>query len=224
MRNFLLLGLLSACLPEFPAGDFVDDPTHDYDGDGQTERDGDCDDESALVYAGAPEICDDRDNDCDGRSDETEDADDNNFVEDPPIWYFDADHDGYGSDNYAVTDCFAPQGYSSEGGDCDDTQATVYPGAIETCDGGLDNDCDGKIDDLDDDMVGDATWYRDSDGDGYGCDPETDESCSSPAAMCATVGIATTPRFWSALMALSCATPWTMTATDLSTTRTPRAW
>ena len=174
--------MLSACLPDFPAGDFVDDPDHDFDGDGQTESAGDCDDNSALVYLGAPEICDDRDNDCDGRSDELEDPDDDNFVEDPPIWYFDGDRDGYGSDNYPLAACYLPAGYSEQGGDCDDNLAVVYPGAVEYCDGGIDNDCDGLADDLDDDMLGDATWYRDADGDGYGCDPEADESCVTAQA------------------------------------------
>ena len=31
--------------------------------------------------------------------------------------------------------------------DCDDTNAAVYPGAPELCDG-LDNDCNGKVDDV----------------------------------------------------------------------------
>ena len=36
-------------------------------------------------------------------------------------------------------------GYSENQGDCDDTDSTVYPGATEVCDG-LDNDCNGQID------------------------------------------------------------------------------
>jgi hypothetical protein len=45
----------------------------------------------------------------------------------------DADHDGYCS-------------VEEEGEDCDDTRATVYPGAPELCDY-KDNDCDGEVDD-----------------------------------------------------------------------------
>ena len=54
--------------------------------------------------------------------------------------------------------------------DCDDTDPSVYPGAVEACDG-KDNDCDG-VTDLDDaDVVGVETGPIDSDGDGFG-DPQ----------------------------------------------------
>ena len=54
-------------------------------------------------------------------------------------------------------------GFSIADGDCNDNDATIYPGATDICDG-LDNDCDGAIDE--DATVN--TYYYDADGDGYG--------------------------------------------------------
>ena len=70
----------------------------------------------------------------------------------------DADGDGYAAD------------------DCDDTNPDVNPGTVESCNG-IDDDCDGVVDD-----VGmPPTWYRDSDGDGFGAlDAEQFEGCDAP--------------------------------------------
>jgi hypothetical protein len=55
------------------------------------------------------------------------------------------------------------------GEDCDDANAAIHPDATEVCDG-VDNDCNGLIDEDDPDL--DPTtltdWYRDLDGDGFG--------------------------------------------------------
>ena len=48
--------------------------------------------------------------------------------------------------------------------DCDDEDATVYPGAPDVCDG-KDNDCDGSIDETDGGVV---LLHPDADGDGFG--------------------------------------------------------
>lgn len=69
MIRLLPLLLLGACLPN---GDCPTpspfDPIDDFDGDGFTEEDGDCDDQDAEVYPGAFDVCGDGiDQDCDGR-------------------------------------------------------------------------------------------------------------------------------------------------------------
>ncbi len=60
--------------------------------------------------------------------------------------------------------------YSTCTGDCDDTDATAHPAHPEICDGGVDNDCDGVADDVDDD--GDA-WLDVACG-GLDCDDGDD--------------------------------------------------
>ncbi|MEZ4739086.1 MAG: MopE-related protein [Flavobacteriales bacterium] len=83
--------------------------------------------------AGGAEICDGIDNDCDGDVDE-------DF-----IWYTDADGDGFGDDATGVFNCTAPPNTVNVGGDCDDSNPDVHPGANEICDG-LDTNCDGITD------------------------------------------------------------------------------
>lgn len=115
----------------------------------------DCNDSQASIHPGAEEICDFIDNDCDGLVDE-------DLIEHP--WYLDFDSDGYGDDMNMTWACSAPAGFIDMGGDCNDYNGSVYPGAIEYCDG-LDNDCDGTIDN----NPVDGVWlFRDLDGDMYG--------------------------------------------------------
>lgn len=65
-----------------------------------------------------------------------------------------------------MTACLLPDTFVSEAGDCDDTDASVHPGADERCDGG-DEDCDG-LDGVSDPSVVDLhTVYVDDDGDGF---------------------------------------------------------
>ncbi len=60
-------------------------------------------------------------------------------------WYQDLDGDGHGNSGVTTQSCTQPPGYVALSDDCDDSRATVYTGAPELCDG-LDNDCDGTVD------------------------------------------------------------------------------
>ena len=57
--------------------------------------------------------------------------------------------------------------------DCDDNDASAFPGNPESCDG-VDNDCNGVVDD-----GVQGTFYADSDGDGYGDATLPTEACEA---------------------------------------------
>jgi hypothetical protein len=135
----------------------------------------DCDDTTAAVNPGATETCNQLDDDCDGVID--------NDAVDAATWYADADGDGYGDPTSHVPACDAPRGYVGTRGDCDDGDATIHAGALETCDD-EDDDCDGQIDD----GVVDQTVYADADGDGYGDDAVTLVTCDPPSGYVAVAG------------------------------------
>lgn len=88
----------------------------DQDGDGHSVLD-DCDDRRAAVHPGAEELCDGLDNDCDGTIDEE--------------LFPDADGDGHGGP--AEGPCKVD--WQPVSGDCDDTDADVFPGQPERCNG-----------------------------------------------------------------------------------------
>ena len=76
---------------------------------------------------------------------------------------FDSDHDGY----FTSEECGAEL-------DCDDSDELRHPGAVELCNG-IDDDCDGSVDE---EAV--ATFYRDTDEDGYGHFDQSVEACPAP--------------------------------------------
>ncbi len=138
---------ITACEP--PRG-FVDQP-------------GDCDDQRRDAHPGAPERCNDLDDDCDLDVDEGAPA--------TEVWYEDLDDDGYGG--ALVRLCKVPPypTYSRVPGDCDDRDPDVSPAALEQCNFGIDDDCDRDADNLDyEGATGMIAHYRDRDGDLYGDD------------------------------------------------------
>jgi hypothetical protein len=99
--------------------------------------DADCDDRDASSGAGGEEICDGRDNDCDGSFDEGVGV---------TVFYRDADSDGHGSEASGVTlGCGAVSGFVTSNDDCDDTTDTRNPDVVEGCNG-RDDDCDARVD------------------------------------------------------------------------------
>jgi hypothetical protein len=94
----------------------------------------DCDDSNPTVYPGAMELCDELDNNCDGNTDEGLAT---------YTLFEDLDSDGFGSE-VSVEYCDSVVvGYSLISGDCNDTNSTIYPGAMEVLDNGIDENCDG---------------------------------------------------------------------------------
>jgi hypothetical protein len=63
----------------------------------------------------------------------------------PRAFYRDEDGDEFGGPEVAMTACAAPKGFVDNGQDCDDDDPERNPAAVEVCDGGIDNNCDGDV-------------------------------------------------------------------------------
>jgi hypothetical protein len=123
----------------------------------------DCDDTNPYVFPFAQEMYDEIDNDCDGEIDEGLGT----------VYYADFDGDTYGDPNNTITAVTKPEGYTLKGNDCDDTDPNINPFADEINDG-LDNNCNGEIDEEP------TTYYADADGDGHGDPNNTIIAVSQP--------------------------------------------
>lgn len=128
-------------------------PASGWDSDSASMTgDDDCDDTDRSIYPSATELCDGQDNDCDFSLASTES---------------DLDSDGYVAcsiDSGGWNGSSVPTGYD----DCDDAEASTYPGATEQVADGVDNDCD---------LV--ETCYADVDEDGFGDPDATAETGAS---------------------------------------------
>jgi large repetitive protein len=140
----------------------------------------DCDDDDVHVHPGAPERCNGLDDDCDGTVDGEQ-------AQDVLTWYLDADGDGFGDPLTTQLACAAPIGFIEPGAhaDCDDRDAAVHPSAQELCNG-VDDDCDGVVDE--DDAFDAVPWYADTDGDRFGDASIPVISCRPPAGYVSSPG------------------------------------
>lgn len=130
----------------------------------QSLTDNDCDDAEESVHPDADEVCNTIDNDCDNEIDEGV------LI----TCYLDLDEDGFGDDSKSSIACECPSNSVENGGDCNDSNASLNPAVSEVCDV-IDNDCDGVIDD---DFVYLNTFeFVDEDLDGFGVDSSDRATC-----------------------------------------------
>lgn len=68
------------------------------------------------------------------------------YVSQQITYYADKDGDGYGDAADSVVACGLKAGFVTNKTDCNDNNASIYPGAAEICGNGFDDNCNGQID------------------------------------------------------------------------------
>jgi hypothetical protein len=122
------------------------------------------------------ERCNGADDDCDGATDEGEDA--VGCAES----FEDLDGDGFGAISRGLCLCEGTAAHLVRvSGDCDDGRSSAFPFALEVCNG-VDDDCDRSLDEQGAD--GCRIFYADDDGDGVG-------GAREPACLCGSEGVFT---------------------------------
>ncbi len=171
-----IIGLVPDCqMAKFYAdkdGDGFGDPneyTEDcYPPYGYVGNKNDCDDTRVEIHPGAVEICNGKDDNCNGLVDEGVQV----------KFYRDQDNDGYGTSltlpGSVTQACEQPPGYVGNNLDCDDSDPNINPGVLEECNGKDDN-CNGHIDE-----GVQVRFYRDQDNDGYGDPASKMQACTVP--------------------------------------------
>jgi hypothetical protein len=131
----------------------------------------DCNDAARGVHPDAPEVCNERDDDCNGEIDEGVSVD----------LYPDADGDHFGDED-AVPMLGCPErvdGYVADATDCDDAITSIHPGREDDCStSGVDDDCDGEPED------------------GCTCVPGETRACSDRLGVCASGSEICEGRYW----------------------------
>ncbi len=179
-------------------GDVCEDDT---DGDGDPDLT-DCAPEDPLIHHGATEKCDGEDDNCNALADETfpdtdddgladcvDDDDDGDGIDDlgdncpldPNTGQEDLDGDGLGD----PCDPDADGDGIPNTSDCAPLNPDISQNATEACNG-VDDDCDGDIDE--EDATGCVEYWLDMDGDGWGKDPFVLCLCAPTPQYAATKG------------------------------------
>lgn len=143
---------------------------------GYVSNTADCNDNNSGISPNASEICNGGiDDNCNGLADNADP-----LITGQTRYFNDIDGDGYGFGVApASLSCTQPAGQVTDNTDCKPNNPAIHPNAPEICNNNVDDNCNGLADNDDPDIIGQTSYYTDSDGDGYGTDEEI-LSCKKP--------------------------------------------